>query len=851
MNSSLNSRSSLAFTDKLGILPLPLTLIALSSVAPSSGQGSEIFKCPDNTYTFSGNPEQTLCEQYPNFICAIEVGDGPFPKSSLIGSSYLSGNICVVGNFEVDVPFTFLNAVVKIDSGVTTAIKPSPNGYDPGSSLGIDNSKLFACNELWKGITLGHLSSISTQNSAKIEDAETAISATGLCALFIRHTTFNRNRVGIELNNTVTSDYRKGIRIGGFALNAVVNVNNVTVAADMEGTTNKLIGIHLEAILPVEAGTKIHISDSKFWFRAKDSEGIFLYGTFPDSSSTQIWGNSFKVSNITLEGNGRPSGIKAGVGDKNNLSIKWNTFTSYSVHTFPPGVVGVPQHNEGIELGGNTFGMGNEVSANTFNYDVQSLHDGLFVYVFQHTKYCSNIFRGFGLGTAGAYFVGFCPETDFRGNIFEFAGENSLYIRAGTQIGIQSQKGNEWHNLFGIEPDYHARCLGDPSINKFIVHTPQSTCANELAPCFSKYHPRIIEPDFTNEFFGEQLDTPLEGCNDAFTGGGTDELDRRIALGTFVIPFDDPALGWVSQRYLYHKFKNKPDLTSEHTSFPAFMAGKENTTVGKFYEVHSAIENALRAGSIIDEPSRQALSGINDLMDSMAGVDEAIEQQGLTETLKQQKWNLIYQLHDLNWVYDSLRNIYKVQVVANLQAVYNLNQAIATTQNYEINEKTVNQIRMLSIMQQSGELTEDQVSLLQAIAQQDPKQGGPAVYTALGMLQSCARPEMFYDYLATPNPKELEDSQMMESRNVAGATRREIAVSPNPASTSFTVYSHYGHSGMLTMFDVSGREWLKHSFSAQEVRVDLKPGIPSGVYLLRFDIEGGTSSFQKLVVQSN
>ncbi len=188
-----------------GTMCLPALLLRFSALfvlilllEPSSTYAqSELFKCPEREYKFEGTPQQTLCNENPNFVCQTQIGVGtPFPKSSLWGAS-ITGNVCIIGDFEIDAPFTFQNAVVKINPGVTIVIKPSPNGFDPGSSLVVDNSKLFACTGLWKGITLGHLSSIGTQNNSEIEDAETAIRATGLCALFIQQTIFNRNRVGI------------------------------------------------------------------------------------------------------------------------------------------------------------------------------------------------------------------------------------------------------------------------------------------------------------------------------------------------------------------------------------------------------------------------------------------------------------------------------------------------------------------------------------------------------------------------------------------------------------------------------------------------------------------------------
>lgn len=971
MNGLFNFRLPKVPPNALGFF-LSLVLMVLSSIT-AWGQGAEILKCPEHTYTFTDFPEQTLCEQYPNFNCEIQIGAGTqYPKSSLLGAT-LGGNVCIIGDFEVDVPFSFIDAVVKINPGVAIAVKPSPNGYDPGSSLGIDNSKLFACNGLWKGITIGHLSTIGTTNSTKIEDAEKAIYASGLCALTIQQTTFNRNRIGLELEtpfpnifvpgplvwvftdnrftcnaplngttNEITEagvklknsylytfqtslnrfsdlkygvysegdfshigasslymqrikkdgiymkegsinlkdswfydfeerginietaklvdvkstqfrpalnpvnnpfSFRTGIYIDKFALNASVQLNSIIFSADMEGTTNKVIGIHLKGG-NVGAGTKIRIGgNSSFSFRARDSRGIFLDGSFPSTSTTEIWLNTFRVSTTTGD-QSRPQGILADNGDKNNLSIKWNGFTSFSN-------ANIPQWATGIELRNNTSGGKNEVRVNGFS----DANDNLLQYIiarnFQNTFYCSNVFSGFG-GT-DFEFWGACTGTTITGNTITGTGYG-IVERSDAFVGQQKHQGNQWSDIvfpnFAYGPVYHAWCQSDPSNNKFTVHTQQSTC-NQDPNCFNTYHPQRIEPDLMDEFFGQQSGTPSQGCNFEFTGGGTDELDRQVAQGTLALPTDNQAMGWVLQRYLYQKFKGNPSLTSEHASFPAFMTGKENTTVGKFYDVHAAIENALKAGANVDAPSTQALSDINGLLESMAGVDEAVEQQGLTETLKTQKQGLILQIHGHHWAYDSLRTIHETQVAVNLQTAYSLNQAIATTHAYETNEKAVNQIRLLSLMQQGGELTAGQVAALQTIAQQNIKQGGPAVPASLGMLPACVNLEIPYEYLAIPDPRDLEYAQMAEERNANEAYQlaSNISVSPNPASNSFTIRNPSGKAGTLTLFDVSGKTWLQQSLSGQEERIDLKTDTPPGLYLLRFDMQDGTSGFEKLIIQ--
>lgn len=969
MNSFLSFRflqkpiTSFKFPHLLAFLP------AFSNIFPTSGQGTEIFKCPENEYTFTGTPEQTLCEEYPNFNCGTQIGTGTaFPKSSLYGSS-ITGNVCIVGNFEVDAPFIFQNSVVKINPGVTITVKYNPD-LQPVNTLGIDNSKLFACNGLWKGITLGFLSSIYTYNNSKIEDAESAIYTSGLSALFIQSTTFNRNRVGIELvnlypsvwnsgplvhvftNNRFTctaplngtaneiteagvklknsylftfqsnlnrfSDlkygiyaegdfthigasrlymqqikkdgiymkegslnltnswfytceekginiemaklvnvkntdltiseapsnnsnlYRTGIYINKFALNADVQLNGIGFGANMEGTTNKVRGIHLKGG-NVGAGTKIHIgTNSTFSFRARDSQGIYLDGIFPANSTTEIWGNHFKVSTVSGD-ESRPQGILAENGDKNNLSIKWNTFTAYTN-------TGLSQWGTGLELK-NSMGNNNEVKVNGFSDDTDNLLQYTIVYAFQNTFFCSNNTSGFG---GWSYeFKGICTGTIFEGNTITGTGYG-LVIRPNSFIGEQQHKGNKWFNIVfpggGYSSVYHAWCAGNPLFSKFTVHTPQSTCLSNPS-CFNEYHPQKINPDLMDEFFGQQSGTPSEGCIDELTGPVTDELDRTISQGLFTSPPDDPAMGWVLQRYLYHKFKNNPGLVSEHTSFPTYMSSQASTSVGKFYEVNLAIQEALQAETNIDTQSEQALADIAALMGSMTDIAEAIEQEGPTEALLQSKKNLIIQIHGLHWAYDSLRTVYEAQSVANLQDAYDLNQAVYATQNYEVNEKAVNQLHLLSLMQQGGELTEDQVAALQAIAQQDPKQGGTAVYTAMGLLQDCAKPEIEPQYSVS----QQEYAVLVEDRNSdfidTGATKT-LSVSPNPASSDFTVRNPRGNGGILTLTDITGKIRVQQLISGQEARINIDPGIPSGVYLLKLAMEDGASFLEKLVIQS-
>ena len=151
----------------------------------------------DDPPVFTGIPESTPCDDLGNLPCELVISNEN-NTSSIIGSSIIGKVVCIQEDFFVDSDFSFIDCTVKIDPGVSIVLNiPSPTQVTP-ISLQIENSTLFACNDLWKGIILGEGSSIRTTNST-IEDAEAAIYSNAASFLYINSTTFNRNRVGIQL----------------------------------------------------------------------------------------------------------------------------------------------------------------------------------------------------------------------------------------------------------------------------------------------------------------------------------------------------------------------------------------------------------------------------------------------------------------------------------------------------------------------------------------------------------------------------------------------------------------------------------------------------------------------------
>lgn len=280
-----------------------LVLLSIAFTSQAVAQSQELPKGEKKEYFFSGLPAPTLCEQNPNFVCTTMIGDGTsFSRSSMLGS-IITGNVCIIGDFEVNTPFRFQNATVKISLGVLITVAASPNFYDAGGTLEIDNFKLFACVGLWKGITLGFLSSISTFNNSKIEDAKIAIFANTYSSLSIQQTTFNQDSIGIALETPFPSNYSPGPQVWTF------RNNYFTCDAPLNGTTNTVsfAGIKLKntALYTFQTGTN-HFTDLQ-------------YGIYAEGGASYIGAQGLIFQTIKRDG------IYMEVG---NIDLRSSTFTN-------------------------------------------------------------------------------------------------------------------------------------------------------------------------------------------------------------------------------------------------------------------------------------------------------------------------------------------------------------------------------------------------------------------------------------------------------------------------------------------------------------------------------------------
>ncbi len=273
-------------TPKVLSIILLLVGICFAQTAPCQ---TEAAPCAENEYPFRfPSADFPLCQLYGNVPCDLEVGgSNSITHSSQLDNPY-TGTLCIKGTFFIDNDFSLVNSIVHIDPGVTILVLPPAPG-SPDLTFTIDNSKLFACGNMWNGIVLSNHTTIHTLGNTRIEDARAAIKADNIQfgTLIIENTIFNRNDIGIHLLQSPT--LIKTATIARF------NGNRFRCTAPLNGTVNQIsfAGIKTENV-PFTINPSVLSHHNRF-------DGL-QYGIVAEGINTTIRGRSFEFLNIRRDG---------------------------------------------------------------------------------------------------------------------------------------------------------------------------------------------------------------------------------------------------------------------------------------------------------------------------------------------------------------------------------------------------------------------------------------------------------------------------------------------------------------------------------------------------------------------
>jgi hypothetical protein len=186
-----------------------LTAFCTSIMLATSSFAQRLPEC-ENPPEFKLPPEypKTLCQKFQEqliqpvpIILGVPGWQTDADVLAQTGSSVLTNKtVFVQGNFTVTSNFEFNNCWVQFAPGIKITVG---NGTAVQPLLTVTNSRLFCCNGLWAGIDMEQNARVNTQSGTEIEDATTAIIADADAnTLSLQNTTFNRNRVGVQIGKT-------------------------------------------------------------------------------------------------------------------------------------------------------------------------------------------------------------------------------------------------------------------------------------------------------------------------------------------------------------------------------------------------------------------------------------------------------------------------------------------------------------------------------------------------------------------------------------------------------------------------------------------------------------------------
>lgn len=139
-----------------------------------------------------GNCSFTTCQSIM-YCCS----NGTVLNNPTISTALAPGNYTVNGTLTVATPSATWN-------NVNITMNPNSKIVFSGlNTLTINNSNIHGCKSMWQGILINNNGATINTNTVLIEDALKAINVVGKGTLNINKTWFNKNRIGVELNQTL------------------------------------------------------------------------------------------------------------------------------------------------------------------------------------------------------------------------------------------------------------------------------------------------------------------------------------------------------------------------------------------------------------------------------------------------------------------------------------------------------------------------------------------------------------------------------------------------------------------------------------------------------------------------
>lgn len=395
----------------------------------------------------------------------------------------------------------------------------------------------------------------------------------------------------------------------------------------------------------------------------------------------------------------------------------------------------------------------------------------------------------------GFLFHGDCSDMDFRRNHM-YEHDRGLHVTytgiISSNLGIQDHKGNEWrassYTDWGAVNDNSA--LAQNSEFDYDLFDDENNVAN---PQFYPPNTNTVNPTsgwfFSTPNAPEELCYPTPGCQAMRVACSEEEVITEfdaIVANHFIELSEaySEESRWVAERNLYIKLLHCEGLRADSLMNDFFESFSEFDSQRFFAEVDERLANLYHYDSVTDS----LLEANNLLLETLNEQHENLSKLYDDETDVTAKQLLLYQLlgneqqqnkvnYNLSQIADALEDDREMEAAELAQD----NLVASFSEQYELNQQDANNIYLESIESSSHLLSSEEITILEAIAEQCPYSGGPAVYQARALLVS------------SNGTKSYNDKQICFDNNIAWrkakeTTTNKINVQPNPASNEASFY---------------------------------------------------------------
>lgn len=566
------------------------------------------------------------------------------------------------------------------------------------------------------------------------------------------------------------------------------------------------------------------------------------------SNATGIRAEEFPVSNLNYRINENTVNMAHGrrgisLTNGNLISIRDNTVWNSGT---------VATNGMGIDVVGSRYLpiSCNVVDGNTLGSNTIGLHvEG----TFESRARCNQAIEH----NVGVNYFGMCDGAQLRGNQMSTAANGFILGTPNSSnqlgwIGEQRYRGNRWTSGFTSFPAWFTGVTNPIIIaqHRFVVDPNQTLLQ------LQEQFPTGVQPNggwFTlmQPNPGESTYACPSGCNgDPDFPQVLTEFDDLIADGSDIgATVCIAATNWTAKRHLYTRLQDNPGLASGNLLMQGFLGAQANTTVGAFYNIESQIQQLLTPSA-----NDESLLGINRAAvdvksDSIVNIEAQIAGGGLTESqiaqLRAQQVQLQSGISSIQAQSDATLGNIASQRASSAANIRQSNNAINTTQVYELNQQQVNDIYLQTLAVGSTAFTSQQLSTLLSVASQCALCGGDGVFMARSMYAMADPSVKFIDAELCAGAQPIQTPNTNEPHQM-------VTIYPNPASywALLETNSADDFEAHVQIFDVSGKLVTSsvQIFFADEPSLLNLSGLHSGYYLVKVLMDGRLIHSGKLII---